>query len=446
MAEIYDLTDSGPVVDPDLGMAILEALNENAPRGATVASVGEAGRSLNPKLVILFGLIQTILGGYTVPQLKTLVRTLRRLGFKTASTRGLKADIAASIETTITGHMGTLSFTDAHYPPMPNEIVRLHGHYGTLGENAGDRVIITDSQGSTRIEYDADLIMQAGLTPSADDRRQHVNTGYDATLHPEQGPHHLARGVMQSGDRFGCRKNKDFYAGLLREAPCRTMTGIPSCVPGDGLERGRAGSIEPGVCRQCGGPSDLLIQRHGVSSLNATFRHALIIKPDGTIPVAIYRVPKSGHGDATRPVRLAASDVNKHGPSTATAQVPSPGGQSWDYETVPVVQWIGPEIRSVHLQKVGGRHAIKENGRTVWYSGSFARCMFPTVSFGDILVWCFICNRDKVRRPDFNPAQMPPAAQAVIANAVKTAPSVKGSAGRYMADLLASARIGGGGA
>ena len=71
-----------------------------------------------------------------------------------------------------------------------------------------------------------------------------------------------------------------------------------------------------------------------------------------------------------------------------------PGVDGFGYVEVEVQEWIGPEPRPVHTQKVGGRHAMKVNGRTEWASGSFVRVLVPTVSFGDLLCWAFFCNHD----------------------------------------------------
>tara|TARA_Y100001963_G_scaffold158236_1_gene257164 strand:- start:1046 stop:2422 length:1377 start_codon:yes stop_codon:yes gene_type:complete len=430
--------------------AALAVLNDNRPRGALVVPVDEV-ENLTPMMIAFFGLVQTMLGAYTLPQLKVLGRRLRKMGFRSVRISGKKAEIVASIRKTIHGQNATFGFTDATHPPMPLEVLRVHGHYGTLGETVGARVIITDADGNRRIHFNQEIIQQDGLTPSAIDSRNWVNTGYDAVHMVESGSIRTKRGVMKVGDRFTCDKNADFYAGLSKLPGCTTRTGIPSFVKGDGTERGRGGHIESGVCPTCHGPAKTLEQRHGVSTLNAQFAHAIVIRPDGTIPTSRWIVPKTGQADALRPQRIRVKDTTRHGPRRVTAQIESEGGRAWEWEQVEVTEWIGPRISPIHLQKRGGRYAQKIDGRTVWLSGSFVRGEYPIETGGTVLVWFFVCNAnpsDRTRHADYNPAQPSRAVQAVLEVAktqpVKNNNSANENLSEYLTGLNA-ARIGGGG-
>ena len=51
--------------------AALAVLNDNRPRGAQVVPVDEV-ENLTPMMIAFFGLVQTMLGAYTLPQLKVL--------------------------------------------------------------------------------------------------------------------------------------------------------------------------------------------------------------------------------------------------------------------------------------------------------------------------------------------------------------------------------------
>jgi len=405
---------------PGESPALDSLLANNCPPGAVVASLGSVTENLLAVLIGLYGMIDAVIGTFTVKSLKVLVRTLRRMGFSATVLTGRKADIADSIRRVCMGHLVTLRLTEGAHPPLMDHLVRMWGHYGVLGPVPGARVIVTAADGSRRLVWDEGAILQSGLTPTALDEREWVNTGYDATLEATRGARHtVGRGVMVVGERYTCDLNRDFRDGEAKTPGCATATGIPSCAPGQGSD-GHCPDIRPGVCPTCGGPATVPTLRHGISTLNGTFAHAIIIRPDGSIPTKVHRFPLSGNVDALRHP-IMAKDCRRDGPSTVWARV-AYGPRAWDYEDMAVGEWIGPALRPVHIQKVGGRHAMKVNGRTQWVSGSFVRIIYPSESFGDLLVWAFVCNSDpldRTRHPAYNPARLNRAALAVARAGVR---------------------------
>ena len=278
------------------------------------------------------------------------------------------------------------------------------------------------------------MLIQDGVSPDASDRRQWVETQYDATLDSE-GPttHGVKRGVMQTGDRFTCNRNARFYAGESKSPACVTSTGIPSCVPGQGRKM-ESGQIAPGYCPTCGRLATTPILRHGISTLNGRFVHAVIVMPSGRVPTRVHRYPRHESVDALRRPIMAKQCRRQGG--RIWARVPAgygtAGSDGFDYEEIEVGEWIGPALRPVHTQKVGGRYAAKIGGRTVWLSGSFVRVVYPSASFGDLLVWAFFCNHDPADRrryADYDPARLNRAAGAVVDAAasagISTAQAVK---------------------
>lgn len=412
---------------------VLDArLANESPRGSQPVNLGENISNLGLLLLSLYGMVDAVIGTFTVPQLKTLVRTLRRMGFKASTVlTGRKAEIAESIRETAVGHQVTLKLAG---PDLPDELVSEFAHYGVLGPNPGDRAIITNEDGGRRLVYDEAMLIQDGISPDASDLRQWVETAYDATLDSEGAETHgVKRGVMQTGNRFACNRNARFYAGESKTPACVTRTGIPSFVRGQGRSL-ESSDINPGYCPTCGRLATTPILRHGVSTLNGRFVHAVIVMPSGRVPTRVHRYPRHESVDALRhPIK--AKQCRRQG-GRIWARVPAgygtAGGDGFDYEEIEVGEWIGPALRPVHTQKVGGRYAAKIGGRTVWLSGSFVRVVYPSASFGDLLVWAFFCNHDPADRrryADYDPARLNKAAGAVVDAAAKhgisTAEAVK---------------------
>ncbi len=413
---------------------VLDArLANESPRGSQPVNLGENISNLGLLLLSLYGMVDAVIGTFTVPQLKTLVRTLRRMGFKSSTVlTGRKSEIAESIRETAVGHQVTLKLAG---PDLPDELVSEFAHYGVLGPSPGDRAIITNDDGGRRLVYDEAMLIQDGVSPDASDRRQWVETAYDASLDSE-GPtsHGVKRGVMENSDRFTCNRNARFYAGDAKSPACVTRTGIPSCLPGEGRST-ESGQIAPGYCPTCGRLATTPVLRRA-STLNGKFVHAIIVMPSGRVPTRVHRYPRHESVDALRHPIMAKQCRRQGG--RIWARVPAgygtAGSDGFDYEEIEVGEWIGPALRPVHTQKVGGRYAAKIGGRTVWLSGSFVRVVYPSVSFGDLLVWAFFCNHDPADRrryPDYDPARLNPAAGAVVDAAahagISTAQSVKES-------------------
>ena len=414
---------------------VLDArIARDCPRGAQPVSLGDGIGNLSVLILTLYGMVDAVIGTFTVPALKVLVRTLRRMGFSATVLTGRKSEIAASVREAATGHMVTLALNGS--PPLPDEMVREYAHFGALGPRPGARAIITNDHGGRRLVFDDEMLIQDGVSPDASDRRQWVNTCYDAMLDPDHGSsHRVKRGVMQTADRFGCDLNRAFLDGDEKVPACTTPGGVPGFVAGQGLDAGAASAqIRGGICPVCNGPATVPAIRHGVSTLNGRFVHAVIVRPDGTVATGVRRYPRQESVDGLRhPVR-AKDCQTRHGTlwTRCLAEEGEPGVDGFGYVEVEVEQWIGPVLAPVHTQKGGGRYAMKVNGRTVWVSGSFVRIVLQSRSFGELLVWAFFCNHDagdRRRYPDYDPASLNRAASAVVNAAaragISTAAEVK---------------------
>lgn len=426
-------TGTGPGESPGASAVLDARIARDCPRGSQPVTLGDWIENLGYLVLSLYGMVDAVIGTFTVPQLKTLVRTLRRMGFKSTVLTGRKAQIAESIREAATGHLVTLRLGG---PALPDEMVREWAHAGAFGPVPGARAIVTNTDGGRRLVFDEAMLIQDGLSPSAVEARMWVNTQYDASLDPDHGTtHRVARGVMQTGDRFTCNRNEAWLDGLTRTPDCITPGGVPSCVPGTGRDASTAGAqIVGGVCPVCSGRADTPILRHGVSEINGRFVHAVIIRPNGSIATAVRRFPRHESVDALRSPIRAKNCRSRNGRVYARVQVGEgeAGVDGWDYAEIEVREWIGADLRPVHMQKVGGRHAMKVNGRTCWVSGSMVRCVVGTESFGDLLAWVFFCNHDaddRTRYPDYDPTRLNAAAGAVVNAAaragISTAPEVK---------------------
>ena len=104
-----DRTGTGARNAPGASPVLDARLANESPRGSQPVNLGENISNLGLLLLSLYGMVDAVIGTFTVPQLKTLVRTLRRMGFKSSTVlTGRKSAIAESIRETAVGHQVTL--------------------------------------------------------------------------------------------------------------------------------------------------------------------------------------------------------------------------------------------------------------------------------------------------------------------------------------------------
>ena len=168
-------------------------------------------------------------------------------------------------------------------------------------------------------------------------------------------PRNVARGQVRSVNRNICNKNAKFIKGEEAKPRCINLK----------TKDASFAALGTNYCPNCNGLATKPTWRFGGSSVNAKFAPCLIMKPNG-----LMLTEAKIHEDI---------DGNRY-----------------------------PKIGMVHKQKIGGRHSVKIDGKTNFYSGSFVKTLYPMGTSVDgvsdwVSVWVFIMNDNQSRVDNHNP-------------------------------------------
>ena len=389
--------ESGAAIPANVAMM----MNANGIEGLTIPNAVETGVSVgisHGPAVRMLALMDALISGRVLlkSHLSTVIRGMRRHGVVAPMPRRATADdMREAIRAGLLGPRLIPSFvTDEGrggltWAPMDAGQIRDAGAAGLLGEEPGMRVNVTlewvrhniGTRKKPRFVHRHTLTAIRQGLQTAEVRRewiQTVNSGTPHGIRRHSKPvrdisTHAVRGRVRTALRFACDKNRAHYikTGKVR---CSTRFGVPSFAPADGVGRETANS---GTCPTCGGPATVDVYRAGASTVNGTFVHAFVCKPNGSFVM--------NPDDHTQ-----------------------------------------PKICQVHRQKIGGRHPMKINGHTVFTPGSFVRCLYPVEARlwdacggENVPVWVFVMSGERV--PDYDPLTLSTADAAALATMTRQA-------------------------
>lgn len=169
-------------------------------------------------------------------------------------------------------------------------------------------------------------------------------------------PRNVKRGIVSSVNRNICNKNTKFIKGIDKKPSCINATTKDASFAPLGHNR----------CPNCGGLASKPTWRFGGSRVNAKFAPCIVVRPNGTVMM--------------EPAKNAC----------------------------PISNLRYPKIVNIHTQKIGGRHSMKIDKKTSFYSGSFSKVLYPINPDVDghndwVGVWVFHMNTKQERKPNYNP-------------------------------------------
>tara|TARA_R110002049_G_scaffold196868_2_gene365961 strand:+ start:60 stop:1238 length:1179 start_codon:yes stop_codon:yes gene_type:complete len=318
------------------------------------------------------------------PQIMKIIRTLRKAGLNVSPkvTKGKKASTKADLFNMLevlreTDQMkaktqvlnfhpmsGNQSQITKDINRMPNLDIKKLSYWGSMG-------ILSDTMGQVTwvnqhtekyVKNKPDIlsISMQDSSSSTIIKRVWIDSIYSDSNNVCKDNEHgrrnrkVSRGMVGNVTRQICNKNKKFISGESKKPACITPKTRDASFAPLGSDR----------CSTCGGLANMNVKRFGGSSVNAKFARCLVMKSNGQMVLeGAHSMTEKGHRY--------------------------------------------PKVCSVHTQKIGGRHSVKIDGYTSWYSGSFVKVLYPVNShLGNsdwVSVWVFIMNNNGIRTPNHNP-------------------------------------------
>jgi len=329
-------------------------LPENAPLSLEIGDlgfmVGEGISTPNQTVSKFHNMLEELdYNNLNKKQLKSIIRKLRTYGFKiplSANKHELFYGIQAINEMNKTQVLRFRPMLDKRkrkvstFPMLDIQKLAYWGEMGILSDVLGQKSNVL-SNGQIQDMSTNNIDSRVWIDSIYSDSSQCITV---------KKPRKAKRGMVSSVTRNICNRNTKFIKGIDKKPSCiNPKTKDASFAP---LGQNR--------CPNCGGLASKPTWRFGGSSVNAKFTPCLVMKPNGLFI-------KEG----------------KH-------QETEEGGRF-------------PKVCMIHKQKIGGRHALKINGRTQQISGSFVKVLYPmnpdVDSYNDwVSVWVFVMSGDRQQK------------------------------------------------
>ena len=327
----------------------------------------------------------------TKTQITKIARSLRKLGLNIKTT-GKKEDLLNQIDkglftkeaekidsrSTILNFKGTYgklitqgqrkgeikakSVSEIMFRNLDKKQFELWASLGVLGDNLGDKMIIGNyreqNEKGEPMGYSSTEGRLQNVGKSMIKSCEWIDSIYSDSSQAKtwKKPRNVKRGIVSSVNRNICNKNTKFIKGIDAKPSCINPKTKDASFAPLGHDR----------CPTCKGLASKPTWRFGGSRVNAKFAPCIVVRPNGTVMME----PSKN--------RCAISGLRY------------------------------PKIINIHTQKIGGRHSMKIDKKTSFYSGSFSKVLYPLNPDVDgvndwVGVWVFHMNTKQERKPNYNP-------------------------------------------